>query len=242
MNLGKETDGGSLQKARHLPQYLLILLIRAINPALSCKQNVFVRTAALLFPPERRVPAALIVCFAWQWVKSPAVPGSRSSLPPPEVCALGSSGDYELLSELARGGMGVIYRARQISLNRTVALKMIQPGQMESPEAWLRFQTEIAASAQLDHPNIVSLHESGTVDWSAFLHDASAGGWQSCNPAGSRADGAKNRRGLGAPWFRQTREAIAGMMIKVARPFIRAPTRCPPPGSEALEHPARRKR
>ena len=78
-------------------------------------------------------------------------------------------GDYEILSELARGGMGVIYRARQISLNRIVALKMIQPGHLPSPEAWLRFQTEIKASAQLNHPSIVALHESGTVDGAHFF-------------------------------------------------------------------------
>src|SRR5262249_5816415 len=78
-------------------------------------------------------------------------------------------GDYEIVSELARGGMGVIFRARQISLNRVVALKMLQPGHLPSPEAWLRFQTEIAASAQLNHPNIVPLHESATVDGVHFF-------------------------------------------------------------------------
>jgi len=65
--------------------------------------------------------------------------------------------------------MGVIYRARQISLNRIVALKMIQPGHLPSPEAWLRFQNEIAASAQLNHPNIVALHESGTMDGAHYF-------------------------------------------------------------------------
>ena len=83
---------------------------------------------------------------------------------PPGVVPLPRIEGYEILEVLGRGGMGVVYKARETKLQRIVALKMILAGAHASPRDLQRFQTEARAVAKLQHPNIVQIHDINQQD------------------------------------------------------------------------------
>jgi hypothetical protein len=88
-------------------------------------------------------------------------PGTTPRADPGPACLSREFGDYELLDELGRGGMGVVYRAHQRSLNRIVAIKMISSGHLASSLEVQRFLSEARLAAQLNHVGIVPVHAVG---------------------------------------------------------------------------------
>ena len=92
-----------------------------------------------------------------------------SATMPGITTSLDSVGDYDLIEEIARGGMGVVYKANHRSLNRIAAVKMVLGGRFSSAEEVQRFRIEAESAAKLDHPAIVPIYEIGECDGKAFF-------------------------------------------------------------------------
>ena len=94
---------------------------------------------------------------------TPGPPRKKPTTPVPLLLPQAGEqfGPYRLISEIARGGMGVVFRAQQTDPDRLVALKMILPFRLHAPEIVRRFRVEAGAVARLDHPNILPIYEAG---------------------------------------------------------------------------------
>ena len=116
-------------------------------------------------------------------------PPLRGSVPVEVTTSVGRCiGDYELLKEIGRGGMGVVFRARQISLGRPVAVKVVLAAAVAGADELRRFQREAEILARLEHPHIIPIYETGTHQGHPYFSMPLMEGRSLAGPAGRLAD------------------------------------------------------
>jgi WD40 repeat protein/serine/threonine protein kinase len=146
------------------------------------QQHAARREEALVSPAQRRAAVRALrqsheASSATRTRDSEAVPVILSA--PPQI------GDYDILAEVGRGGMGVVYKARHRGLNRLAALKMVLAGEFASSAQELRFRLEAELAARVQHPNIVQVYEIGSYQGRPFL----AMEWVEGGSLANRVDG-----------------------------------------------------
>src|SRR5262249_51161533 len=139
----------------------------ADDPLLARLQQSATRRHEELVPPARRRSAV-------RALRQGQASAATERQPDPDAAAVMQPaprqvGDYDILCEVGRGGMGVVYKARHRGLHRLAALKMVLAGEFASPAQELRFRLEAELAARVQHPNIVQGYEIGSYEGRPFL-------------------------------------------------------------------------
>jgi hypothetical protein len=153
-------------------------------------------------PPGLQPPAGFVEQLREQVLRA-AGPRKRDGPPSRAAAAPPAAPGYEILDELGRGGMAVVYRARHLKLNRLVALKMILAGEYAEAGAHARFRAEAEALARLDHPHIVQIYEVGEAGGRPYVALEYLDGGTRASTAASPTPRARSP-GSSRPWRRRS--------------------------------------